>query len=114
NPLRAGVVRRAQDWRWSDLIRRDVRLPLADWPLKRPRHWLAIVNAPQDAREQAAVRSSIRRGTPLGSHAWVRRIAAKLNLTSTLRPRGRPKRPLETLSPRYRRRRERREAQKSG
>jgi hypothetical protein len=34
----------------------------------------------------------IRRGAPYGSDAWVIRTAGQLNLASTLRPRGRPKR----------------------
>ena len=47
NPLRAGLVERAEEWRWSSLherlhgIRRIVDGPV---PLPRPRDWAAIVN----------------------------------------------------------------------
>jgi putative transposase len=64
---------------------------LSDWPLPRPRNWIAHVNAPQSEAEVAAVRHSIARGTPLGHENWVRRTAARLGLQSTLRPRGRPR-----------------------
>jgi putative transposase len=66
-----------------------------------------------DRQEIEAILTSLHRGAPFGSPHWVRRTASKLNLESTLRPRGRPKRPIESLSPRYRRHVERR-ADKSG
>ena len=47
NALRANLVRRAEDWRWSSLAARisaDRPGLLADWPVPRPRHWLAIVD----------------------------------------------------------------------
>ena len=36
------------------------------------------------------VRKAIRRGSPLGGEQWHQRIAKRLGLESTLRPRGRP------------------------
>jgi putative transposase len=95
NPLRAGLVRRAQDWRWGSLWRRqwgtaEERALLAAWPVERPRRWLAIVNAVQTAAEVEAVQAAIRRGRPVGSAAWVARAATRLGLEGTLRPRGRP------------------------
>jgi putative transposase len=63
---------------------------LAEWPLPRPRGWLAHVNRPQTAAEVAAVQESIRRGTPYGSEQFIKRSARQLDLQSTLRPRGRP------------------------
>src|SRR3954468_22269602 len=59
NALRARLVPRAEDWRWSSLWRR-VRGPaadraiLAEWPVDRPADWLAWVNAPQTAAEEEA------------------------------------------------------------
>jgi putative transposase len=97
NPLRAGLVRRAEDWPWSSL--RHVTKkgpgpffpPLADWPIDRPKDWIEFVNRPQTRAELEAVRQSLRRGCPFGETAWQRRTAAALGLSSTLRPRGRPK-----------------------
>jgi putative transposase len=95
NPLRAGLVRRAQDWRWGSChVRQDRRHALYDllsaWPVTRPRSWLDLVNQPQRAAEEDRVRQSIQRNRPLGGDAWVRRMAQRLKLTHTLRPRGRP------------------------
>lgn len=96
NPLRANMVRRAEEWRYSSLWRRisgtaESRRILSAWPLARPRSWLQYVNQPQSAAELEAIRRSVERGQPYGGDAWVRATAARLGLESTLRPRGRPK-----------------------
>jgi putative transposase len=96
NPLRAGLVRRAGDWRWSSLWRRvrgDVEPGpfLAPWPLPVPADWVEYVNTPQTAAELEALRRSVLRGCPFGSPSWQLRIAARQGLSHTLRPLGRPK-----------------------
>lgn len=94
NPLRAGLVDRAEAWRWSSLALRaqDPRTKLlAPCPVKLPHNWPTLVNRPQSEAEVQGVRKSIKRGTPLGSAVWQRRTADKLGLESTLRPRGRPR-----------------------
>ena len=48
------------------------------------------MNRPQSEAEVEAIRTAERRGRPLGDDAWVERIAARHDLRSTLRPRGRP------------------------
>jgi len=105
NPLRAGLVRRAQDWPWSSLSPHGSAPPLAEWPLDRPANWTALVNSSMDERELARVRTSIARGRPFGSDKWTGAIASRLRLTSSLAPRGRPRKPLAELSPRQKRRR---------
>ncbi len=111
NPLRAKLVKSAEAWRWSDLARRD--LPLADWPVDRPRGWARLVNAAMKDIDASAVERSMTRGTPFGSPTWVKRAAERLGLESTLRSRGRPKKSMSDLHPRYRRAIERAEAEKS-
>jgi putative transposase len=95
NPLRAGLVSRAEDWAWSSLRCSTGLEDAPDWVdrswLDRPADWLAVVNTPESAEDLAAVRGSIIRGRPMGSESWVRRIAATLGLESSLRPRGRPR-----------------------
>jgi putative transposase len=96
NALRAGLVERAQDWRWGSLGRRlgrdaDWRPCLSAGPLSWPAQWPAHVNAPQTEEEVAAIRRSVERGQPYGGETWVKRTADRLGLTSTLRPVGRPK-----------------------
>lgn len=97
NPLRAGRVERAEDWRWSSAWQNRQSEPAAwlrratEWPVDRRRDWTAWVNRPQSAKEEAAVRLSVIRGRPFGEQDWVARMAAKLGLDSTLRERGRPR-----------------------
>jgi putative transposase len=94
NPLRARLVPRAEDWRWSSLSDRvgaPERPALSPWPVARPADWLAWVNEPQTAAELAAVRTCVRRGRPYGGTAWSRAAAERLGLPSTLRRRGRPR-----------------------
>ncbi len=92
NPLRARLVDRAEDWRWSSLAEEG---PAADIPrqspLRWPENWADYVNAAQTAEELAALRNSVNRGAPFGGEGWVRRTATRLGLESALRPRGRPK-----------------------
>ena len=96
NPLRANLVKRAEDWRWSSLhVRRhgpaELVPLLSDWPIDRPRNWLAEVNRPQTQAEETAVVNAIRRTCPLGASDWVKQTAERYDLLSTLRPRGRQK-----------------------
>lgn len=98
NALRANLVQYAQQWRWCSLHRwahgtpKDKSL-LTRWPLPRRPGWLEHVNAPQTDAELAALFRCIQRGNPFGNDTWSTKMAHKLNLQTTLRPRGRPKKP---------------------
>jgi putative transposase len=102
NALRAGLVARAEEWRWSSLWRRthgnaDERAVLHRWPLPEPADWRRLVNRAQSAAELQAVRQAIRRSAPFGKTQWQVRTAKRLGLEWTLRPRGRPrKKPART------------------
>jgi len=98
NSLRAGMVACAAEWRWGSLWRREhgteeMREILSTWPVPQPPGWLAHVNEPQTEAELEAVRRSVRRGQPLGSANWAKRVAGKMGLESTFRPIGRPPKP---------------------
>jgi putative transposase len=104
NALRAGLVRRAERWRWSSLWRRlhpDGRpaLALHPWPVPEPDNWVELVNQPQTEAELEAVRRAVARGCPFGTLAWQERTARRLGLEFTLRPRGRPRKAATTLEP---------------
>jgi len=96
NALRANLVARAEAWRWSSLgvmTRPDaLQRLISDWPIPRPTLWSDHVNAPQTEAELAALRRCVNRGTPYGDAAWVESTSERLQLDSTLRPRGRPRR----------------------
>lgn len=97
NALRAGLVKLAEDWRWSSLWRwrhaqvTDDVPPLTDWPVERPRQWLLQVNRAQPKAVLEQVRISVQRGRPFGNAAWQATTAKMLGLESTFQPRGRPR-----------------------
>jgi putative transposase len=96
NPLRAGLVQRAEAWRWSSLWRRQHAAPEAPWqlhpsPLALPNDWAKRVHKPETAAELEAVRQAIARDQPFGNEGWQRRIASRLGLEFTFRARGRPR-----------------------
>lgn len=96
NALRANLVARAEQWRWSSLWRRvsgsaEQRRILSAWPLPMPRSWKTLGNEPQTEGELEAIRRSVSRSQPYGKDDWVKGTAAQLGLESTLRSRGRPR-----------------------
>ncbi len=99
NPLRAKKVDRAEDWPWSSLGRdpaAETVLPLAKWPVDRPRNWVSLVNRDLAKSAIESLRVSVNRGRPFGEETWVAKTAKRLKLGNTLRERGRPrKKPLK-------------------
>jgi putative transposase len=96
NPVSAGLVERAQLWRWGSLWSRahggkEIKALLSPWPVDRPANWTARVNAALTANELDRVRASIARGRPYGDDEWVRQTVSKLGLQHTVRPEGRPR-----------------------
>ncbi len=93
NPLRANLVTRAEQWRWSSLWHR-VRATRVPWwsagPLPWPEGWLGHVNGAETEAELAALRRSVARGAPLGDESWQAQTAVALGLESALRRQGRP------------------------
>jgi len=96
NALRARLVARAEEWRWSSLWwrtcgHRQKSMILSDWPVERPRDWVRRVNQPETQTELDALRCCVRRSQPFGSKPWVDQMVGKLGLEWTVRPRGRPR-----------------------
>jgi putative transposase len=92
NPLRAGLVERAEDWPWSGLRQRVKNCTgpeLTTWPILQPRNWLEIVNAADRTTELARVRTSLRRNAPFGSEDWLTDAASRG--LGSLKMIGRPK-----------------------
>ena len=93
NPVRAGLVTRADQWLWSsawDLVHAqdDRRPPLAPWPVARPVDWTALLACATLPSLNLGIRRAMRRGLPYGSIAWQART---LGTTSEgRRVRGRP------------------------
>jgi putative transposase len=95
NALRAQLVVRAEEWRWSSLWRHchgtaAERSLLAAWPIERPADWVERVNQTDNERELESLRQSVQRGRPFGRPEWQKQIAKRLGLESAYRPSGRP------------------------
>jgi len=103
NPLRARIVRRAEEYCWSsyphhgagqanELVDRlNLYNELAASPAVRQRKWAEKVHEPIEEQALAAIRRASATGLPYGNPAWVDRLAKKLELDLTIRPRGRPR-----------------------
>jgi putative transposase len=98
NPLRGNLVARAEDWLWSSLGQQSTSEPirLARWPVPGPTdatraEWIERVNAPQTDAELKSIWNSVTRGAPFGDERWANDVAQSLGLTSSLHPRGRPR-----------------------
>jgi putative transposase len=96
NALRANLVLRAEQWRWSSLWRRyqgtrEEKSLLARWPVEVSRNWIERVNQADYGRELEALRRCVQRGRPYGRPEWQKEIAKRLGLVSAYRPVGRPR-----------------------
>src|SRR5438552_15751691 len=70
NALRAKLVERAEEWRWSSAnrARQDAKLMefLNAWPMERPQNWIELVNEPDKTSELDDLRLCAQRGRPFG------------------------------------------------
>jgi putative transposase len=99
NPVRAQLVLRAEEWRWSSARawRESVRGPCVEaGPVARPEPWLGWVNELMEETEVQRVRQSVNRNAPFGSDTWTAVTAERLGLDASLRPIGRPQKLVET------------------
>ena len=97
NPLRAGLVDRAEDWPWSSAaahcgLRADELLSTIEmpWPVGK---WAEYLMTEED-RDIEAIRRETRTGRPCGPEGFVQRLESALDRTLHPRKRGRkPKHP---------------------
>jgi putative transposase len=92
NPLRAGLVARAEEWPYSSCWRREHGETgdlLDPWPEACPPNWPSILNTRVGSDE--LVRSAIRKGIPFGDPDWTVRTADVVGLGSRLQAVGRPR-----------------------
>ena len=96
NALRANLVQRAEEWRWSSLfqfVHRGTKFfdMINHWPVERPPDWIEFVNGTERKSELEDLRLAAQRGRPFGAKDWMMKTAEQLGLISSLHPRGRPK-----------------------
>ena len=96
NPLRAQLVKRAENWRWSSLYGRlnevSVQKKILDTLVTElPANYIESVNDVYNEEKLAIFRKSVNKSTPYGSERWMSGMIEKFNLISTTRSPGRPK-----------------------
>ena len=64
---------------------------LSPYPKALRQKWSVKVHRPIDEQTLSAIRRASATGLPYGSEARVKRLAKKLDLDLTIRPRGRPR-----------------------
>jgi putative transposase len=103
NPVRAGLVERPQDWRWSSaaahLAGKDDGVVKVRPVLERTGDFRAFLGEDEDAAVYAALRQSETTGRPLGGAAWLETIERQTGRTLTPQKRGPKSRPISKLSP---------------
>jgi putative transposase len=99
NPLRARLVARAEDWRWSSAASRIVgdsrcAVPLLELPtpMDRIADWSAFLMEGLRPDEVDVLRRHGVTGRPLGSIAFLRQLEVKTGQRVVPRMRGRPRR----------------------
>jgi putative transposase len=97
NPVKAGLVKAAEQWRWSSAAAHVARQPdrlvsgmefadvVPNW-----RRMLALGIEAGEEEEGAEVERALLSGRPRGGLEWLATYAANLGDRATIRPRGRP------------------------
>lgn len=96
NAFRAKLSKRAEDWRWSSIWRRESgslkqKEMLSSWPMKMSDDYLKSINRLHADNELESIRESVNKSKPFGSSSWIDKIVKKFGLEMTLRKPGRPK-----------------------
>ncbi len=93
NPVRAGLARRARDWRWSSarahLAGRDDGLVSAGPLCEMAPDWQGLLAEGLDNADRDAIRAGERTGRPLGDGAFVGRLEKTLGRPLKRRKPGR-------------------------
>jgi putative transposase len=85
NPVRAGLVARAEEWPWSSLGQRSDLchvIPMEPWPVPQPPDWIEHVNRIATIAEECAIRDCLRWSRPFGLSDWVHTASNQLGLSN--------------------------------
>ncbi len=96
NALKANLVKKAENWKWSSLWRREYGIAkqkkiLSEWPVSKSEDYLKWVNIAQTTDEEEVIERSVAKGNPYGDFNWTEKVIKKFGLEQTLRKPGRPK-----------------------
>ncbi|ACH39482.1 transposase, Y1_Tnp domain-containing [Citrifermentans bemidjiense Bem] len=101
NPVRAGLVKSAKDWRWSshrDRLKGAGNGTISDLPIALPDAWSSYTDLPLTSIELEKLRKSVAKRAPFGEEEWVHKTSEQHGLSSTLKGQGRPKKVMKIQS----------------
>jgi len=108
NPVRAGMVQKAEDYQWSSAaahcgLREDPVLSRDPLLLKRfwngPANWSSWLAEGDDEEKVRALRSNLGQGLPCGNEGFIRRLERRSGRDLHFRPRGRKRGEKRATSP---------------
>lgn len=96
NPLRAGMVKKAEDYQWSSAaahcglvnapflssLKTESPVPVEQWS-----RWLAL---PDNQKSIYVLRRNIEKGLPCGGDRFISKLESQVNRPLRVRPQGRP------------------------
>ncbi len=95
NPVRAGLTKRPEEWRWSSarahLGMAEDDLTEAAPLLERFPDWRALLDGGLEDSEREMIRARERSGHALGNDAFLQQLEAATGRTAKSKPRGRPR-----------------------
>jgi putative transposase len=96
NALKAKLVDKAENWRWSSVWRREngtneQKKILSDWPVSISEDYLFSINQIQMKPDEEVIEKSIIKSNPFGDDLWVAKNVKHFGIEQTLRNVGRPK-----------------------
>ena len=96
NAKRAGLVKNAEDWKWSSISARlrgndKQKKLLSPWPVEEPDDYRFWVNQSESKEEIENIRYAIKRSRPYGSEQWVNNAVKKFGLEGSIRDPWRPR-----------------------
>ena len=96
NPLAAGMVEKIGQWPWSSFVHRvdgggGKPFGIDPGPLPVPADWAESFRKAGVVKDAAEIENCMQKGCPYGDEDWKINTAEELNLESTLRKSGRPR-----------------------
>ena len=98
NPVRAGMVRTAWDYRWSSAASHVGHeepfnfLDMSNWDeLRSGLNWRDVLTDPMDKQEVGRIRRHLETGRPAGSDRFLAKLERLLGLNLRPQPHGRPR-----------------------
>jgi putative transposase len=98
NPVRAGLVDKAENWEWSSAsahcgtVRANAYLEMESWQARWPVcEWRTFLATGEAESELTAIRNCTYTGRPLGTREFIRSLETETNRSLTVQRRGRPR-----------------------